>query len=81
LKLKWINLAPGAVADERGYWRSVEGRFEISPNYRSTVYPDTYSVRDRLRGVQGGHGRLTFDTVRECKTWATNRILDELETA
>ena len=41
VKLKWINQNPHAQADERGYWRSIEGRFSISPNYRHCVNPDS----------------------------------------
>lgn len=75
IKLKWINENPGAAADERGYWRSLEGRFSISPRYRHTIYPDSYTVHDRLRDY-----KTSNDTVRECKAWATDRVTRELNT-
>ena len=77
MKITWINLAPGAPADERGYWRSLEGRFEISPRYRNTVYPDSYKVTDRMAGNQPRE--VCCDTVRDCKDWARIRITNERE--
>jgi len=73
IKIKWINEAPGAPADERGYWRSLEGRFSISPNYRHTIYPDSYTVIDLLK-----KGEISHDTVRDCKAWADNKVAREI---
>jgi hypothetical protein len=67
-RVRWINDNPGASRDEAGYWTSAESRFSISPNYRHTVYPDSYTVRDKADG-----SKLTHDTVRGCKQWAEDR--------
>jgi hypothetical protein len=73
MKLIWINENPGASADERGYWRSVEGRFNIVPRYRSCVYPDTFEVRDNMEKITSTH-----NTVRDAKFWAFDRVRREL---
>jgi hypothetical protein len=70
--IKWINMNPNAQPDERGYWESYEGRFEISPQYRHTIYPDSYTIRDSMK-----HSERNFDTVRACKQWAEHVIEDE----
>lgn len=67
-----MNENPGGPRDEAGFWTSVEGRFGISPNYRHTVYPDSYTVTDRLKNE-----RTTLDRVRDCKAWALARICAE----
>lgn len=92
IKLKWINENPSAAPDERGYWRSIEGRFVISPNYRHTIYPDSYTVIDRLKLLIAetfddkekrielkGRAEAMHDTVRDCKGWATDVVARELE--
>ena len=65
-RIKWINENPGAARDEQGYWVSSDARFCISPNYRHTVNPDSYTVRDTRENT-----RFTHDTVRRCKEWAS----------
>ena len=77
-RMKWINLAQGAPADERGYWRSLEGRFEISPNYRHTVYPDSYDLTDKT--CVDKHRRMSFNTVKECKQHALQVLNAEIAT-
>jgi hypothetical protein len=76
IKINWLNESPGATADERGYWRSTEGRFHISPNYRHTIHPDSYSLLDMLKNREGR--RPTYDTVREAKAAALNTVTDEV---
>lgn len=68
-RIIWVNTNPNAQPDERGYWNSLEGRFEISPNYRHTIYPDSYTVIDRLDKAECSH-----DRVRDCKAWAQARL-------
>lgn len=71
-RIQWVNENPGAPRDECGYWRSYEGRFHVSPNYRHTVNPDSYTVRDKLADGKGASA--TFDSVREAKAWAELRV-------
>jgi len=70
IKIHWLFTGEPGDATEGGYWESMEGRFTISPNFRSTVYPDSYSVRDNLKDQDYRYQ----DTVRECKEWATSLI-------
>lgn len=73
--IRWVNENPGGPRDEAGNWHSYERRFAIRPNYRHTVNPDSYTVKDYL--FLEGSGRPTqakFDTVREAKDWAEHRI-------
>jgi hypothetical protein len=67
-KITWVNYL-NAQADGRGYWRSLEGRFDISPRYFSRVYPLDYQVTDTMRKAD-----VAFDTVKECKRWAQDAI-------
>lgn len=69
MKIKWINQNPGAQADECGYWQSDDGRFDIAPNYRHTVYPDSYELYDNLT-----KRKMSWDRVRECKQHALRII-------
>jgi hypothetical protein len=69
MRIQWVNGNPGGAADERGFWESYEGRFTISPNYRHTIYPDSYTVTDRTEKA-----RISFDRVRDCKAWAERQI-------
>jgi len=84
-KIRWVNESPGASRDEAGYWRSLEGRFGISPNYRHTVNPDSYTVVDNMiresRSGMMAKAKLNADTVRACKEWAQSRIDDEIAKA
>ena len=64
--MKWINQNPGAHASERGYWQSECGRFDTSPRYRSTVYPDGYELRD----ARNPRKRFYSDTIRGAKAKA-----------
>lgn len=68
--VRWVNGNPGNDPSERGYWESAEGRFYIGPNFRHTVYPDSYTVTDRITKKEGH-----YDTVRECKEWAENVVV------
>jgi len=77
IKINWINEAPNAAPDERGYWRSTEGRFHISPRYRHTIYPDSYMLVDRL-AQRGQPDRQTYDTVREAKAAALDTVTKEV---
>ena len=65
--------------DNRGFWTSAEGRFDISPNYRSTVNADSFTVNDRMAKQelygQTLYNHRTADTVKECKEWA-QQIVD-----
>jgi hypothetical protein len=54
--MKWV------YEGEAGFWHSLDARFEISPNFRHTANPDSYTLRDTLTGK-----RYSADTVRECK--------------
>ena len=79
MRIHWVNTNPGASRDEAGYWASTEGRFDISPNYRHTIYPDSYTEVDHL--VLDPTGRSTqfmFDRVRDCKAWAEQRAAETL---
>ena len=74
MKIQWINTNPDAQADEHGFWRSIEGRFTISPNYRSTIYPDSYTLRDGMTSKS-----ITRNRVRDCKDKALSICLQETE--
>ena len=73
-KLTWINENPGCQADERGYWVTLEGRFRIHPNYRHTIYPDDYTVRDTVKHIEE-----TNYSIRDCKEWALRICLNEVD--
>jgi len=73
MKITWVNLNVHRSPDENGYWKSLEGRFGISPNYRQTVYPDSYTVRDNTTTE-----KHSFDQVRRCKEWAGKIVIDEI---
>lgn len=72
IKITWINENPGASADERGFWSSVEGRFYIAPLYRGTVNPAVYYVVDEKTKKS-----KKFDLIRDCKEWATTIVIAE----
>jgi hypothetical protein len=74
MRIHWINENPGAARDEAGYWVSYERRFRISPNYRHTIYPDSYTVTDNMTTPKE---RTSFDRIRDCKQWAESRVLAE----
>lgn len=63
----------GAVQWKRlggeGSWQSHDGRFAISPNYRSRTTPGEYVLNDQKTG---GHSR--HDTVREAKARAAEIV-------
>ena len=67
-KINWVNTNIERQDDAYGNWISSEGRFQIFPNYRSTVYPDSYQVSDNLKPA-----KVNFETVQECKAWAVSR--------
>ena len=69
-RISWRFTGEPGDGTEGGYWESYEGRFSISPNFRSTVYPDSYSVRDNLKDADYRYR----DTVGECKDWANDII-------
>jgi hypothetical protein len=56
-----------------GNWSSHDGRFSISPSYRSRTTPSDYTLDDQKTG---GHGR--YDTVREAKASAVDILQREL---
>ena len=62
-KLHWINFSE--ARDERGFYESSDGRFAISPNYRHTVNPDSFTVTDNLTGAT-----FTDERTRYCQAWA-----------
>jgi hypothetical protein len=70
----WVHENPGGARDEGGYWHSLEGRFEISPTFRSTVYPDGYRLTDNDRRYGREVKRWSFDTIREAKAQAQDII-------
>lgn len=73
IKIHWINT--GSDSGERGYWESVEGRFNISPNYRHTVNPSHYTVQEKIaKGQSVEYNERSFDTVTECKVWALGQL-------
>lgn len=79
IRLTWINQNKGGSRDEAGFWVSTEGRFSIGPNYRHTIYPDSYTVQDRLeRDANGKPTQTTSERVRDCKAWAEQRALATL---
>ena len=64
-----------------GYYHSLEKRFDISPTYRHTIYPDGFKIVDHMgkRGIIDGQSVLvsvtcTFDRVRDCKFWAERQV-------
>ena len=71
--IKWVNLNQSGDPDARGYWLSSEGRYYISPNFWGRTTPQDYSLQDKLNG-----GKLTFDTVKECKAAAVARSSKEM---
>jgi hypothetical protein len=86
-KIRWIKRGERNDPDSQGYWDSAEGRFDIAPNFRSTVSPDSYTVTDYMayrqelkergeRAITRGHSAAfyTADTVRECKDWAEAQV-------
>lgn len=74
MNVRWIKTNPGASRDEGSYLRSAEGRFNISPRFRHTIYPSHYEIRDRLTGKES-----SGDTIRELKLWANDTVAAELE--
>jgi len=80
-KVKWVNQNPGASPDEGRYWVSLEGRFSITPNFRHTIYPDSYTVVDALQRRGPAMTHVTFDTIRDCKDWANDQVRITLENA
>lgn len=93
-RIIWICKSAGTNdPSERGYWRSSEGRFSIAPyGFRHNLYPDGYKIEDAMgeitcqwnpetgdyRGIAIRKSR-TFDTVRECKSWALEQSRDKLD--
>jgi len=84
-KIHWVK--DGSGPDSAGFWHSAEGRFDISPNFRHTVTPDSYTVIDNMgerkalaergqRLVTTGYSPVyyTSDTVGDCKAWALRRV-------
>ena len=77
-KIHWIS---EGSSDERGYWKSTEGRFSIAPDFRHTVNPDSYTITDYMAKTSYLDHKMvhvfekrTFDTVRECKQHAVEMI-------
>ena len=60
--LAWVRENPGAQRDEGSYYKSACGRFSISPRFRHTIYPDSYSLRDNVAKTD-----CVYDTIRDCK--------------
>jgi hypothetical protein len=54
---------------EAGFWHSEDRRFDINPNFRHTVNPDSYTVRDNSTGE-----KHTYDRVRDCKERAERML-------
>jgi len=68
--------------DTKGFWTSLEGRFDISPNYRGTVNADSFTVHDKMASAKTIHHKYethTTYTVTECKEWAQRRVESEWE--
>lgn len=82
--LHWSKDADAEGPDGRGYWHTTDGSFRISPNFRHTINPDSYTVYDyvgdltdqtndkglRLRQMVS----QTLPTVAHCKAWAESRV-------
>jgi len=76
IKIHWVNLARQEMqrdASARGFYRSVEGRFDISPRYRSTIYPDSFVMKDRIKGDE-----LSSDSIRDLQARALIRVSEEI---
>jgi hypothetical protein len=67
-----VHENPGATRDEGGYYRSMEGRFDIAPEHIGRCYPQQYRVHDRLKAAH-----TAYDTIRQCKEWAAYRLAAE----
>jgi hypothetical protein len=76
-QIRWISGNTPGDRENCGYWKSAEGRFHISPNYRGTVYPSHYTITDYM-GQQDASRHLlvhvSFDRVRDAKEWAEGRV-------
>lgn len=70
IELKWKRNDIGGVS-------SVDGRFVISPNYRHTVRPDSWTVRDTLYAKEYRWN----NTQRDAKEYANRIVGRELQKA
>ena len=72
IRINWI------YEGEAGYWRSVEGRFTVSPGgFRHGVTPDFFELRDVNLKPKNNTNR--FDTVGAAKSAAITRCIAELK--
>ncbi len=79
MKIKWIRLNPGASADDGNYSRSLEGRFDISPRFRHTIYPDSYQIVDYLKKDASGKSIVKCcNRITDCKNWAEEIVFNEI---
>ena len=78
MSIRWICSSRGESRDNQGYWHSVEGRFDIAPQYRHTVYPDSYKITDYMdhRDERGNFvsASISHDRIRDCKSWAERKV-------
>jgi len=79
LRINWICTSEPGNAEDAGNWQSLEGRFTIAPNYRHTVYPDSYKLTAERTGIDRNTMSWNFATVRDCKNWANNIVRAEAE--
>ena len=68
---KWTRTNPGASRDEGSYYVSKDGRFEISPNFRHTTTPDSYTLHDNVLGTNDNCAGI-----RELKRLAALRVAE-----
>jgi hypothetical protein len=60
-----------------GYWKSIDGRFEISPaGFRGNTTPDGYDLDDN-KDLGAGSRARRFDRIREAKSFAEQILFGE----
>ncbi len=68
ITIRWIS-----NPHEAGYWRSVEGRFDITPHFWGRTRPQSYTLADNTNQLV-----RTYPTVRAAKADAAKRIAREV---
>tara|TARA_R100001163_G_C4992092_1_gene144298 strand:+ start:180 stop:407 length:228 start_codon:yes stop_codon:yes gene_type:complete len=68
LHIQWV------YGGDNGYWRSAEGRFEISPIFIGRTTPQMYRVEDNLLKTS-----TSMDLCSQAKKWALRTVEKEAQ--
>jgi hypothetical protein len=74
IRINWVRTNPGDTPTKGSYWRSVEGRFWITPIFRSTTWLDGYMLTDNANHKM----TMRLGGILECKQTALRRVEKEL---